>query len=80
MCSSDLWPLVRSAAALLTEVAEGEDPGPTQPGAMAASEGASLAATAGVAGPDSGLAAPAARIDAAVAAAAGVDVAGRGAR
>lgn len=74
------WPLVRSAAALLTEVAEGEDPGPTQPGAMAASEGASLAATAGVAGPDSGLAAPAARIDAAVAAAAGVDVAGRGAR
>ena len=28
------WPLVRSAAALLTEVAEGEDAGPTQPGAM----------------------------------------------
>ena len=28
------WPLVRSAAALLTEVAEGEDPGPTHPGAM----------------------------------------------
>ena len=26
------WPLVRSAAALLTEVAEGEDPGPTHPG------------------------------------------------
>ena len=26
------WPLVRSAAALLTEVAEGEDPGPSQPG------------------------------------------------
>lgn len=25
------WPLVRSAAALLTEVAEGEDPGPTHP-------------------------------------------------
>jgi nicotinate-nucleotide--dimethylbenzimidazole phosphoribosyltransferase len=25
------WPLVRSAAALLTDVAEGEDPGPTQP-------------------------------------------------
>jgi len=25
------WPLVRSAAALLTEVAEGEEPGPTQP-------------------------------------------------
>jgi len=28
------WPLVRNAAALLTEVAEGEDPGPTQPGAI----------------------------------------------
>ena len=28
------WPLVRSAAALLTEVAEGEEPGPTLPGAM----------------------------------------------
>jgi nicotinate-nucleotide--dimethylbenzimidazole phosphoribosyltransferase len=28
------WPLVRSAAALLTEVAEGEDAGPTHPGAM----------------------------------------------
>ncbi len=28
------WPLVRSAAALLTEVAEGEEPGPTHPGAM----------------------------------------------
>ena len=27
------WPLVHSAAALLTEVAEGQDPGPTQPGA-----------------------------------------------
>jgi hypothetical protein len=25
------WPLVRAAAALLTEVAEGEDPGPSQP-------------------------------------------------
>jgi nicotinate-nucleotide--dimethylbenzimidazole phosphoribosyltransferase len=25
------WPMVRSAAALLTEVAEGEDPGPSQP-------------------------------------------------
>ena len=25
------WPLVRNAAALLTEVADGEDPGPTQP-------------------------------------------------
>jgi nicotinate-nucleotide--dimethylbenzimidazole phosphoribosyltransferase len=30
------WPLVRSAAALLTEVAEGEDPGPTHPSAMSA--------------------------------------------
>ena len=29
------WPLVRSAAALLTEVADGEDPGPTLPGALA---------------------------------------------
>jgi nicotinate-nucleotide--dimethylbenzimidazole phosphoribosyltransferase len=28
------WPLVRSAAALLTEVAEGEEAGPTHPGAM----------------------------------------------
>ena len=28
------WPLVRSAAALLTEVAEGEEPGPTHPGVM----------------------------------------------
>jgi nicotinate-nucleotide--dimethylbenzimidazole phosphoribosyltransferase len=28
------WPLVRSAAALLTEVAEGEDPGPSRPGEM----------------------------------------------
>ena len=28
------WPLVRSAAALLTEVAEGEEPGPTLPGQM----------------------------------------------
>lgn len=26
------WPMIRSAAALLTEVAEGEDPGPTLPG------------------------------------------------
>lgn len=29
------WPLVRSAAALLTEVAEGEDAGPSQPAEMA---------------------------------------------
>jgi len=28
------WPLVRSAAALLTEVADGEDPGPSQPAPM----------------------------------------------
>lgn len=28
------WPLVRSAAALLTEVSDGEDPGPTLPGAL----------------------------------------------
>ncbi|HEY9066699.1 MAG TPA: nicotinate-nucleotide--dimethylbenzimidazole phosphoribosyltransferase, partial [Burkholderiaceae bacterium] len=28
------WPLVRSAAALLSEVAEGEDAGPTHPGTM----------------------------------------------
>ncbi len=31
------WPLVRSAAALLTEVAEGEEPGPTHPIPMATS-------------------------------------------
>ena len=29
------WPLVRCAAALLTEVADGEDPGPSHPGALA---------------------------------------------
>ena len=29
------WPLVRTAAALLTEVAEGEDAGPTRPSGMA---------------------------------------------
>lgn len=28
------WPLVRSAAALLTEVADGEEPGPTLPGTL----------------------------------------------
>jgi nicotinate-nucleotide--dimethylbenzimidazole phosphoribosyltransferase len=32
------WPLVRSAAALLTEVAEGEDAGPTLPGLISVSE------------------------------------------
>jgi nicotinate-nucleotide--dimethylbenzimidazole phosphoribosyltransferase len=31
------WPLVRSAAALLTEVAEGEEAGPTHPGVMSTS-------------------------------------------
>jgi len=31
------WPLVRSAAALLTEVAEGEEPGPTHPGGITTS-------------------------------------------
>jgi nicotinate-nucleotide--dimethylbenzimidazole phosphoribosyltransferase len=35
------WPLIRSAAALLTEVAEGEDPGPTHPGPMTTTEPAS---------------------------------------
>jgi len=36
------WPMLKSAAALLTEVADGEDPGPTHPGALddAASNGA----------------------------------------
>lgn len=32
------WPLVRSAAALLTEVADGEDPGPSSPTPLAGSE------------------------------------------
>jgi nicotinate-nucleotide--dimethylbenzimidazole phosphoribosyltransferase len=36
------WPLVKCAAALLTEVADGEDPGPSRPGAL------------GDSGPDSG--------------------------
>jgi nicotinate-nucleotide--dimethylbenzimidazole phosphoribosyltransferase len=30
------WPLLRAAASLLTEVAEGEDPGPSRPGDIAA--------------------------------------------
>ena len=30
------WPMVKSAAALLTEVADGEDPGPTHPGELIA--------------------------------------------
>ena len=34
------WPLVRNAAALLTDVADGEDPGPTHPGAMSPATGA----------------------------------------
>lgn len=33
------WPMVRSAAALLTEVADGEDPGPSRPGDIAAAGG-----------------------------------------
>jgi nicotinate-nucleotide--dimethylbenzimidazole phosphoribosyltransferase len=32
------WPMVRSAAALLTEVADGEDPGPSRPADLAAPE------------------------------------------
>jgi nicotinate-nucleotide--dimethylbenzimidazole phosphoribosyltransferase len=34
------WPLVRSAAALLTEVADGDDPGPSRPTPMAAQDAA----------------------------------------
>ena len=34
------WPLVRAAAALLSEVAEGEDPGPSTPGGIDSSMGA----------------------------------------
>jgi nicotinate-nucleotide--dimethylbenzimidazole phosphoribosyltransferase len=44
------WPLVRSAAALLTEVAEGEDPGPSRPSGMP-SEPAEMAAPETPAGP-----------------------------
>ena len=60
------WPLVRSAAALLTEVAEGEEPGPTQPApistaapaaAPARSKAAPLAEPAAV-GADSGSGSP----------------------
>ncbi len=36
------WPLVRSAAALLTEVADGEDPGPTLPGALSEFDGSDV--------------------------------------
>ncbi|MEF7616409.1 nicotinate-nucleotide--dimethylbenzimidazole phosphoribosyltransferase [Aquincola sp. MAHUQ-54] len=39
------WPLVRSAAALLTEVAEGEDPGPSRPLVMHTAEGGLLIST-----------------------------------
>jgi nicotinate-nucleotide--dimethylbenzimidazole phosphoribosyltransferase len=34
------WPLIRSAAALLSEVAEGEEAGPTVPGSLSANTGA----------------------------------------
>ena len=60
------WPLVRSAAALLTEVAEGEEPGPTQPAPIstaapaaspARSKAAPLAEPA-AAGADSGSGSP----------------------
>ncbi len=37
------WPLVRSAAALLTEVADGEDPGPSRPTPMSGDNGAAAA-------------------------------------
>ena len=37
------WPLVRSAAALLTEVADGEDPGPSRPTPMSADNGTTTA-------------------------------------
>ena len=36
------WPLVRSAAALLSEVAEGEEPGPTLPGPLTTSGSANI--------------------------------------
>ncbi len=36
------WPLVRSAAALLSEVAEGEEPGPTLPGPLSTSSSANI--------------------------------------
>ena len=34
------WPLIRAAAALLTEVVEGEDPGPSRPGSLDSQFGA----------------------------------------
>jgi len=36
------WPLVKSAAALLTEVADGEDPGPTHPNPLAQAQTAPM--------------------------------------
>jgi nicotinate-nucleotide--dimethylbenzimidazole phosphoribosyltransferase len=50
------WPLVRSAAALLTEVAEGEDPGPSQLADMAPAESAPATVATGL-GPASAAAA-----------------------
>jgi nicotinate-nucleotide--dimethylbenzimidazole phosphoribosyltransferase len=41
------WPLVRSAAALLTEVADGEDPGPSRPMPLADPAAAASAAPSG---------------------------------
>ena len=38
------WPLVRSAAALLTEVADGEDPGPSRPTPISGDSAAAAAA------------------------------------
>jgi nicotinate-nucleotide--dimethylbenzimidazole phosphoribosyltransferase len=36
------WPLLRAAASLLTEVAEGEDPGPSRPGDLSAARAAAM--------------------------------------
>ncbi|MEO5733588.1 MAG: nicotinate-nucleotide--dimethylbenzimidazole phosphoribosyltransferase, partial [Rubrivivax sp.] len=46
------WPLVRSAAALLSEVADGEDPGPTLPGSLAGQDAEK--SPSGSVGPNSG--------------------------
>ena len=40
------WPLIRCAAALLSEVADGEDPGPTLPSSLTPAPGLSVAAPA----------------------------------
>ena len=49
------WPLIVSAAALLTEVAEGEDPGPTLPNDISAStEMAAIDSTADIADTNTG--------------------------